>query len=93
MNNKVIQRRGQMLVHSYIYYHMCDNIISDHKWQDWANDLVTLQDKYGIEHGFYDDVFFGWTGATGHHLPTNDYVSSKALQVHRYHEIHVRNNL
>ena len=43
---KIQQRRVQMLVHSYIYYLMDDNIVADHKWSAWATELADLQNKY-----------------------------------------------
>lgn len=68
------QRRAQMLVHSCIYYELDDNIVSDHLWQKWADELQQLQEKYP-EHkkiNFYDAHFQDWTGATGNHLPHRD---------------------
>lgn len=35
-----------MLVHSYIYYELNDNIISDSTWSKWAVELADLQNKY-----------------------------------------------
>jgi hypothetical protein len=85
----IVRRRGQMLIHSYIYYHLHTNIISDDQWQTWANELVSLQMWHGYDHEFYDDVFMNWTGDTGCHLPTDDYVSSTAEKLLRYHQTHV----
>ncbi len=60
-----------MLIHSCIYYQMDDNVISDHKWQEWADELQKLQqehpDKCNID--FFDYEFRDWDGATGTHLP------------------------
>lgn len=39
----ILQRRLQMLVHSYIYYKLNDNIISDSTWSKWAVELADLQ--------------------------------------------------
>lgn len=68
------QRRAQMLVHSCIYYELNDNIVSDHQWQAWADELQQLQEKHPehLEIGFYDNAFKDWTGATGNHLPHRD---------------------
>ena len=71
---KIRQRRAQMLVHSCIYYEMDNNIISDHTWQRWADELQKLQEEHP-EHlniGFYDWNFRDWDGATGAHLPHRD---------------------
>jgi len=79
---KIKQRRAQMLVHSCIYYELDDNIVSDHQWQAWADELEQLQKKHP-EHlniGFYDNYFVDWDGATGAHLPHRDsWVYNKAL--------------
>lgn len=71
IKSKIRQRRAQMLVHSCIYYELNDNIVSDHKWQEWADELEKLQtdnpDCCNID--FFDREFANWTGATGNHLP------------------------
>jgi NAD-dependent DNA ligase len=60
-----------MLVHSCIYYELNDNIVSDHQWQQWADELELLQSQNPncVDIGFFDKEFVGWTGATGNHLP------------------------
>lgn len=65
------QRRAQMLIHSCIYYELNDNLVSDHKWQEWADELDTLQKQYPEKCSikFFDREFANWTGATGNHLP------------------------
>lgn len=86
---KIRQRRSQMLVHSCLYYEMDDNIVSDYRWQRWADELQELQEKYPdcCKIGFYDKEFENWTGATGNHLPHRDpWVYRKAeyiLKLHR----------
>jgi hypothetical protein len=40
------RRRLQMLVHSYIYYKLNDNIISNATFDMWAEELIDLQEKY-----------------------------------------------
>ncbi len=86
---KIRQRRAQMLIHSCIYYELNDNIISDHQWQAWADELEQLQLKHP-EHmniGFYDWEFRNWDGATGNHLPHRDpWVYSKSLYIMDLHE-------
>lgn len=68
---KIQRRRLQMLVHSYIYYDLNDNIVSDSKWAEWANELKDLQETYpdiaktvSYGHGFED-----WDASTGAFLP------------------------
>ncbi len=69
VREKIKQRRLQMLVHSYLYYAANHPVVSDDQWQAWANDLRDLQAMFGITIGFLDAAFYGWTGATGFHLP------------------------
>ena len=84
---KIKQRRAQMLVHSCIYYELDDNIISDHKWQQWADELEVLQRENPdcCKLDFYDWNFREWTGATGNHLPHRDpWVYAKATWLLNY---------
>lgn len=84
---KINQRRAQMLVHSCLYYWMDETVVSDHKWQEWAEDLVRLQEENkGYSTGFYDAVFRDWNGSTGCHLPKDEWVVDKARKVLRYME-------
>lgn len=73
-----------MLIHSHIYYELDDNIVDDHTWQRWADELAELQnenpDKCKI--GFYDKEFENWNGASGAFLPLRDpWVAGKAAYV------------
>jgi len=84
---KIKQRRAQMLIHSCIYYELDDNIISDHKWQQWADELEVLQRENPdcCKLDFYDWNFREWTGATGNHLPHRDpWVYAKAKWLLNY---------
>ena len=49
IKEKIRQRRRQMLVHSYIYYELDDNIVSDAQWAKWAKELEQLQKNYPKE--------------------------------------------
>jgi hypothetical protein len=63
-----------------------DNIVSDHKWQQWADELENLQRKHPecCNIGFFDKEFTDWTGATGNHLPhCNSWVYGKAMYILR----------
>lgn len=44
--NLMKRRRFQILVHSYIYYKLNDNIISNVVFDKWAEELIELQKKY-----------------------------------------------
>lgn len=84
---KIRQRRSQMLVHSYIYYELGSSLVTDHKWQEWADELAKMQTKgkYPIIR-WYDEEFRDWTGETGFHLPRDQWVSEKALYLIRIHD-------
>jgi hypothetical protein len=64
---KIQRRRYQMLVHSYIYYELDNNIISDSQWSQWATELAELQSKYPdiANQVIYADDFEDWDGSTG----------------------------
>ena len=84
------QRRAQMLIHSCIYYEMNDNIVSDHQWQKWADELEKLQKEHpeDCKIDFYDWEFRDWDGATGAHLPHRDqWVYAKSLQILEYSKV------
>ena len=74
---KIRQRRHQMLVHSYLYYVMDDSVITDDKWQQWADELVVLQEQEKTI-GFYDEEFADWNGSTGMHLPRDQWIINRA---------------
>lgn len=76
------QRRLQLLVHSYIYYKMNHNVISDKKWDEWAKELVKLQKEYPeiSENVVYYEAFKDWDASSGAFLPLDDpWVVSKAM--------------
>jgi NAD-dependent DNA ligase len=68
---KIRQRRAQMLVHSCLYYELNESIVSDHTWQEWADELEALQTNNPecVKLNFFDNEFRDWSGATGNHLP------------------------
>lgn len=80
LSEKIRQRRTQMLIHSYLYYTLDDTVISDEKWQQWADELTELQ-KRKSEIGFYDKEFSDWNGSTGMHLPSPAWIVNKAKKL------------
>jgi len=88
VKSKIRQRRSQMLIHSCLYYEMDESIVSDHEWQEWADELEQLQtnNPEQCKIDFFDFEFRDWTGGTGNHLPLRDpWVSAKAKQILRIH--------
>ena len=68
---KIQQRRLQMLVHSYIYYDLNNNLVSDSQWAAWAVELKELQEKYPEIEKFvpYREGFEDWDASSGAFLP------------------------
>jgi hypothetical protein len=64
---KIQRRRYQMLVHSYIYYELDNNLIHDSQWSKWATELAELQSKYPeiSNQVIYAEDFEDWDGSTG----------------------------
>lgn len=81
---KIQQRRYQMLVHSCLYYHLNQNIISDKQWDEWARELRDLQNQYpeiSKQVTLYE-YFKDWDASTGAFLPiTESWVVMRARQV------------
>lgn len=74
--DEILRRRMQMLVHSYIYYKMDMNLISDREFDMWGKELVRLQAEYPdiaskVE---YAEAFKDWDASTGFHLPVNEQI-------------------
>lgn len=76
---RIKQLRHQMLMHSYIYYELDSSIWSDNKWQDAADELVWLQDEFGVDWDCHDDQFSDWTGDSGHKLEMPESMKPIAL--------------
>lgn len=71
IEERILQRRMQMLVHSYIYYECGTSIIADAKFDKWAYELRDLQQEYPEESKRvkYYSQFKDWDGTTGFNLP------------------------
>lgn len=67
-----------LLVHSYLYYKLDSPIVTDHKWQDAANELAKLQQGRDCRIDCYDEAFEDWDASTGYHLPFDSWVIEKA---------------
>lgn len=81
------RRRRQVLVHSYIYYILNDNIITDAQWSAWAEELEQLQKDYPQEASEVElyEEFKKFDHSTGANLDysNQDWVHGKALQLIR----------
>ena len=89
IEEKIKQRRLQILVHSFIYYDLNENIISDDKWSQWAKELVFLQKEFPeiSKKVIYYDTFKDFDGSTGFDLDyRNPDIIDKAYRLLRYHK-------
>lgn len=80
----ILRRRLQVLVHSCLYYYFNHSLVSDRQWQSWADELVSLQEKYPLtsERVDYHQAFKNFDGTTGFDLPiTNPEIIRKAQQL------------
>ena len=70
----ITRRRRQLLVHSIIYYHMNDNLITDDQWAKWAIELEKLQRDYPeiAKNCPRAKEFEDFDHSTGYNLPLND---------------------
>lgn len=87
--SKILQRRLQILVHSYIYYELDDNIINDNMWSKWAMELVKLQKDNPIIASKlpYAKDFLEFDGSTGFNLPyKNREIIEKANRLLRWRD-------
>ena len=84
-HERIQQLRICLAVHSYIYYELCDNLVSDDQWQRWAQELVEMQATYPDYTDDYDEYFDDWDGSTGFHLCEIPGLHNSAMRLMRYH--------
>lgn len=63
------RRQRQILVHSFLYYQLNENIIDDTTYDAWSKELAELMDLPESENSIYYEVFKGFDGSSGYHLP------------------------
>jgi len=80
IENKIKQRRIQILIHSCIYYVFGENIIEDYLFDEWCKEYVSMMKDYDGDYtDYFDKDFEDFTGETGFHLPLrHPWVMSKA---------------
>lgn len=94
LREKIKHLRNVMLINSCIYYEMNDNIISDHSWQEFAQELADLQNKHPdhCKINWFDAEFEGWDGTSGYDLPLrHPWVYGKAQQILSFHKQEMKN--
>lgn len=78
------RRRYQILIHSCIYYHLGDSLVHDGQWDEWARELMFLQQEYPqiSEKVTLHEYFKDWDAVSGFYLPiTLDWVVEKAQRL------------
>lgn len=86
------RRQRQVLVHSCIYYHFNQNIISDHDYDRWCYEIVGFREQlpHIFEQSVYKDAYENFDGSTGFDLPFKDHdVVDKAIRLLHYHKVHI----
>ena len=80
MNDLIIRRINQILVHSYLYEKCNINIIDDSTWDKWAKELVSLIHKYPdiAKKSLYYNQLKDWTGDTASTLTFDDTIANRA---------------
>lgn len=73
MQNKIDFLQRYIIVHSYIYYELNNNVISDRKYDEKSKELVSLKNKYpnlwknSYYYAQFTDDYNGCTGFTFWH--------------------------
>lgn len=80
---RMVMLRRQILLHSYLYYGLDENIWDDHEWDKRSRELYALQQEHGWNINFYDEMFKKWTGQSGFWLPTNKGIDENVDRVAR----------
>lgn len=85
LQDRIKHLRISLTVHSYIYYDLNDNIISDEMWQHMADELTMLQlsNPELCTIGVFDAAFKDWNGSTGMHLNKSYETHNKAITLLR----------
>ena len=86
---RIQKLRLQMLVHSYIYYRMDQNILSDYEWSSRGVELARLQNAHPkiAKKVEWAKEFADWDGSSGAALPLdNPWVKGKAEQIVKIHD-------
>ncbi|NBW22498.1 MAG: hypothetical protein EBR82_82575 [Caulobacteraceae bacterium] len=94
LKERIKRLRSIMLINSCIYYEMNENVITDHAWQAFADELADIQNKHPdhVKINWFDQYFEGWDGTSGYNLPLRDpWVYGKAEQILRYHKKEMQN--
>lgn len=90
--SKMNQRERQILVHSYLYYEMNENLIEDYQYDNFAKELAKLIRDYPkiFKKSVYYSIFkgFGQDGCySGYNIPHNQRETvNNAYRIFRYRQ-------
>ncbi len=70
-----------LAVHSYIYYELGVSLVSDQRWQEWADELTEMHTKHPEYTDAHDEYFDDWDGTTGYHLCKIPGLHSSAMKI------------
>jgi len=74
--------RKWVTVHSYVYYELGKTVVPDESWDRKAYALARVQHTHGYDAGTWkSEVFEGFTGDTGMHLPKTEEIKRQAQEL------------
>ncbi|PEL24346.1 DNA ligase LigA-related protein [Bacillus toyonensis] len=85
----ITRRRRQILVHSFLYYQMNENIIHDSTYDKWSKELADLQVQHPeiADKCVYGKEFKEFDGSSGYDLPYHyPEIQNTALHLLNYHK-------
>jgi hypothetical protein len=83
------RRERQLLVHSFLYYQLNENIISDHTFDKWSKELAQaiIEHPETFNKSVYAEGFKDFDGSSGYdlpfHLPEIQNAGYKMLKLHQ----------
>jgi hypothetical protein len=65
------RRERQLLVHSFLYYQLNENIIADHTFDKWSKELAQaiIDHPETFKQSVYAEGFKNFDGSSGYDLP------------------------
>lgn len=82
------RRQRQILVHSFLYYQLNTNIISDHTFDDWSKELADLMNEHPdiAKQSLCYKEFKTFDGSSGYDLPYHSpEVQNTGYRLLKYH--------
>lgn len=89
MKLEILERKQrQLIVHSFIYYHLNDNIWPDSKWDKTAKEVLAIIDKSTAKQSKFYEVFKNFDGSTGYNLANYKYIDDSDILNPQSYEKH-----